>query len=331
MTQTRLCDLPWRSFSVRSAGPDRVEAAPCCQFDTYPLHMPDTGAQTMDNIGAYLAQMRNGLRRGRLSAPCQTCAYRPWGRLDQLAALIDGKADRNHMLDALRDMVADMPPAPPTDQMYRVAHTVQGDEFILSGLVSSFDLLTVAQDHGAPLTGPVLDWGCGSGRMQPTITRVWPELDYWGCDIDAQAIAWCRDHLSGQFFAVDPHPPLPPGLPQFPLVLGFSVLTHLTRAVQAQWFAALRQQITDDGIAVLTIHGPTAARRHGFQDDLTAHGILDDRPDPTMDGIAPPGYYRATFQTADWTARHVAPHFTIADHIPGGVLGFQDIIVLKPV
>ena len=53
--------------------------------------------------------------------------------------------------------------------------------------------------------GRVLDWGCGSGRVTAHWVALRPGPEVHGCDIDADAIAWCNDQLRpGAFTRIEP-------------------------------------------------------------------------------------------------------------------------------
>ena len=42
-----------------------------------------------------------------------------------------------------------------------------------------------------------LDFGCSSGRVVRALAAAWPEAEWHGCDPNADAIAWAREHLPG--------------------------------------------------------------------------------------------------------------------------------------
>jgi SAM-dependent methyltransferase len=86
------------------------------------------------------------------------------------------------------------PPVPPK----RLVTTIGGSDFRLVGeeFVSQFVSL-----GGLKPTDRVLDVGCGCGRMAVPLTRVLSSGSYEGFDIDARAIAWCRDEITPRFRA----------------------------------------------------------------------------------------------------------------------------------
>jgi hypothetical protein len=58
-------------------------------------------------------------------------------------------------------------------------------------------------------------------------------------------------------------------------------------------------------------------------------GIMDGHLDEHLEGIVPPGYYRMTFQTRNYTRQAWTQHFTMLDHIVRGLMGHQDLVVLR--
>ncbi len=83
------------------------------------------------------------------------------------------------------------PPLPPRPLMVRVAGTADPDWFLRAGR-AGYDAIAAA----VPLAeiASVLDFGCGCGR----VTRYWHDFPgaVAGSDLDARAIAWCRENLS---------------------------------------------------------------------------------------------------------------------------------------
>ena len=74
----------------------------------------------------------------------------------------------------------------------------------------------------------ILDWGCGCGRVIAQLIKLIPPQQLFGCDIDAEAIAWNRDNLHGPGFTrINPYPPTPYPDSYFDLIYGISVMTHL--------------------------------------------------------------------------------------------------------
>jgi SAM-dependent methyltransferase len=78
-----------------------------------------------------------------------------------------------------------------------------------------------------------------------------------GCDRNAAAIAWCRDHVDAEVAVNELAPPLhyPDGM--FGLVWSISVFTHLPKPLQEPWALELRRVLRPDGVLLVTTHGPS--------------------------------------------------------------------------
>jgi SAM-dependent methyltransferase len=102
----------------------------------------------------------------------------------------------------------------------------------------------------------VLDFGCGAGRTLRHFAADAERADFWGCDIDADSIAWLQTHLEPPFhvFRNSELPPLdmPDGF--FDLIWCVSVFTHLTDTWSA-WLIELRRVLAPGGLLVITYMG----------------------------------------------------------------------------
>jgi 2-polyprenyl-3-methyl-5-hydroxy-6-metoxy-1,4-benzoquinol methylase len=180
----------------------------------------------------------------------------------------------------------------------------------------------------------LLDWGCGCGRVTGLLLKYFEGAEVHGCDIDRQTIEWCAEHLpKGRFSTVTTSPPTEFPDDFFDVVVACSVLTHLSQDKQEEWLAELRRIIPPGGLAALSVSGQFLARAYPNRDfvvpDLETTGISDRTLDPTLKGIAPDGYYRATYQSKAHTQREFARYFKILDYIDYGMGNLQDLVVMR--
>jgi len=217
--------------------------------------------------------------------------------------------------------------------MHRVAHTESVSYFRASGFKSFFDFWGPTCKHaGSAGVKKMLDWGCGCGRLVEVFGHLVPNSELYGCDIDPEAIDWCRNRLNNiSFSAISPLPPTEYPDNLFDIVIGNSVLTHLTRDIQLLWLEELNRIIRKDGLLLATVHGEFAAL---FQFQTKAKSILetgihDGSIDNTLGDIAPNGYYRATFQSQEYTRREFGKYFEVLEYIEKGSLNFQDLVVMR--
>jgi len=78
--------------------------------------------------------------------------------------------------------------------------------------------------------------------------------------IDQEAIDWRNGALDAQHFqTIPPYPPTRFDDASFDVVIGCSVMTHLEQSTQLSWLKEISRIFTDDGIAILSVHGRFAA------------------------------------------------------------------------
>jgi len=224
-------------------------------------------------------------------------------------------------------------PIPNSVLMQRVSGNTSSKSFTTAGFQGAVDILSVLHRYqrlGRSFT--LLDWGCGSARMTAQISRLLPDsVEIHGCDIDADAIRWCRSAVPGVTFAVSAlEPPLPYAPESFDVVIATSVMTHLDRRRQDAWLTEIRRVLRDGGLFVASTHGEFAAAfSPGIPRQLRRRQIIDDLQDSALDGVAPAGYYRGVYQTQSYTTANWSRHFSVREQIPAGLLGFQDLVVLQ--
>jgi len=225
-------------------------------------------------------------------------------------------------------------PAPPEPLMWRVAHLASSRAFRLDGLRNLHDLLRATSRHRDPTeVETVLDFGMGCGRITAPLRRRRPDWRIEGCDVDGEAIEWCRRNLPEvRCRRIDRTPPAPLPSASFDLIWAFSVFTHLPRAEQLAWLVECARLLRRGGLLVATVHGEHAAELAGdaeIRAELDEHGISDGRLDDSLDGVLPAGAYRAVFQTERWTRRAWREPLDLLDYAVAGAGGFQDVVVLR--
>lgn len=224
-------------------------------------------------------------------------------------------------------------PAPDEALRLRVSGKRDAASFRQSGYSIAGQLLAAVRAHLPDATAPrLLDWGCGSGRATRYLRAFWPELTLTGCDIDAEAVAWCRANIAdARFDATPPYPPLPYADAAFDAVIGSSVMTHLTAPVQAQWLREIRRVLAPGGVFVTSVLGTLASA--GLPAPLRAvlarDGIMDEKRDEALDGVAPPDYYRSTYQSEAYTRSTWGRVLPVVAYRAGGLANFQDLVVMR--
>jgi SAM-dependent methyltransferase len=148
-------------------------------------------------------------------------------------------------------------PVPPAQLRVRIA-PAQGDLhlFLSSGALHADLIRGLLSDVGSDVAAaaPILDFGCGCGR----IARHWEGLDVelHGCDLNPRMVDWCRRNLPfGRFEVNGLEPPLPYGNDSFGLAYAFSVLTHLPEQLQHEWLQEFKRVLRPGGFLLISTQG----------------------------------------------------------------------------
>lgn len=227
-------------------------------------------------------------------------------------------------------------PVPPRDLWLGYGRTEE--EFVSSGRDDVARMATILRPLGFDLaapTRPVLDLGCGGGRMIRHLREAADHTEVWGLDISARHIGWLKTHLSPPFgFAVNttlPHLPFADG--HFGFIYCGSVFTHIDDLAES-WFLEIRRVLAPGGLFYCTLHDDHTRERllaepdHPLARSLRNHPYL--RRDETPPDILITGqtydsnvYYRERYLRA-----MLGPMFEIAALVPGAY-GYQTAWVLR--
>lgn len=240
----------------------------------------------------------------------------------------------------LREGISDLPPAV---MRFRVIGDCSIEEFFQGGERTREALEAAVREAGKPIETfrSGLDFGCGCGRVVRAFRRHASFLKLHATDVDAEAIAWCRQHLPlAEFRVNDGAPPLPYEDEQFDLIWAISVFTHLDEERQFAWLAELRRILRPGGILLATVYGrPSWESSSIFWRDQPAAVVqaIEKRGfhfanTGSDDSIFPdtfPDWYQMTWHTREYVEREWARHYNIRLYLPQGMLGDQDLIVAE--
>lgn len=141
-------------------------------------------------------------------------------------------------------------PFPPEDLRLHVGTRTSLANFLSQGLSSSKRVIEI---FGETPEGPILDWGCGSGRTLRWLYQhpVWRE-HYHGCDVDKDAVDWLQSVGISRVKVCGDSPPLPYDDGSFRGVFAFSVLTHIHPKHHRAWYKEFRRILAPNGLAYFT-------------------------------------------------------------------------------
>jgi SAM-dependent methyltransferase len=229
-------------------------------------------------------------------------------------------------------------PIPPEDLRERVVGFRQADAFIYGGyaLYRKIEKLLAAR-FGLRYAdmADILDWGCGCGRLLRHFqANASPGTRRAGCDIDAEAVAWCAANLPGiEVAAIAPDGPTPFADGRFDLVLGGSVFSHLNEDDQFRWLGELRRIAKPGGLVLVSIHGPGMIGFHSVEaapiERLAAEGFAFF-PNPSgLTAIVEAARYGAAFHTHDYVKQRWPAYFDVLEILPFFNNNLQDLVVLR--
>jgi SAM-dependent methyltransferase len=191
-----------------------------------------------------------GWKRRAADALARTHALRPAVSLYQTLLGLRGS------LGSRRYVPADGAPVPPAQLRVRIGPShADLETFVLSGQrhAALVRELLARQGETPEAAAPILDFGCGCGR----VARQWHEMDVGlhGCDVNPKMIDWCRRNLRGRFDTNALEPPLPYPDSSFGLVYAFSVFTHLPERLQHAWIDEMERVLRPGGFLLFSTLG----------------------------------------------------------------------------
>lgn len=163
---------------------------------------------------------------------------------------------------------------PPANLMRLSVSWADNDRFLERGASSFAKVREAFELAGAPMRGKILEWGCGCGRI---IRHALAHgLDAYGCDINEEAISWCKQNiLPDRFENCTVSPALPYPDQSFDFIYAGSVITHLSIDLQIYWIEELRRILKPSGHILLTFAGTYHFRNYYGRESVTIRAIND--------------------------------------------------------
>jgi SAM-dependent methyltransferase len=213
-------------------------------------------------------------------------------------------------------------------------------DFLISGFQVVHNILAILarQGLGSKSFNRILDFGCGCGRVIRFLAYERFEADLVGCDIDPEAISWCRDNIDFPTFIVSPfHPPLPFRNEHFDFIYSISIFTHLSEQDQFAWLAELERVIRPGGIVIITTQGKNKNYERLSDDvkrQLERDGIWYDEDNVYFEdnktyGFKFPKAFKLTYHTHSYIHRLWSKYFEILEISDRAVCHDQDAVVLR--
>lgn len=273
------------------------------------------------------------------------------------------------LLDQLAIAQTRTPHVPPLPLRRNVQGEAAPQAFLDLGHRSRRDIAAALESIGRHITDftQVLDFGCGCGRTLRWFDDVPASTQFFGTDVNPDAIAWCRQHLTFASFRVNQMlPPLDYPDNTFDFVYALSVFTHLTEEQQFLWMAELKRIMQPNGLILLTflgydphdtqsqtrlanetvrglhpalsalgkggpwseLGGPWGRLNRDALETLQRLGIVSLPYPPTLQLFFPDGYVD-TFHTKTYIEHHFGKHFHLISYLPKGMTNFLDVTIMQ--
>jgi SAM-dependent methyltransferase len=228
-------------------------------------------------------------------------------------------------------------PAPPLKLVLRT-HTGNAlDQYFVEG----YTLYRTIAQHveeiiGKPLDaiGRLIDFGCGPGRVARYLLDN-AHVELMGLDVDAECIAWCRDHLGAGKFELCPlRPPLALHDESVDGIWAINILLHLREADALSWLREWRRVCRSGSVIAITVASDLAMTRANISFEhyqrVSDLGYLELSRNPDLDEVIDDqDYYKNVFYSHDYLHRNwVTPGLELVRIIPGCIGNHHDLVFL---
>jgi SAM-dependent methyltransferase len=274
---------------------------------------------------AYLAangDVADAVLKGQLSSGWHHVLLKGY-REPRVALPSNVKADVD---DYWRGVLSAMPPPALRE---RVHGSVDEMNFHLVGLQVAEDIDAALARHAPDAASDlsVLDFGCGCGRVVGHVKQRHPRWALAGCDIDAEAIAWCRQRLRmfADFDTNGHWPPVALESAAFDVIYAISVFTHLAEDMQFAWLNELRRLAKPGGLLLLSVH-PIALAPQAHAPRAREEGFVYAVGEATK-GL--PDFYQTSMHSTAYIRDTWSRYFDIVEVMEKRVNNHQDLVVAR--
>jgi cyclopropane fatty-acyl-phospholipid synthase-like methyltransferase len=180
----------------------------------------------------------------------------------------------------------------------------------------------------------ILDFGCGVARTLISANSQIKKTNFFGTDVDREAIEWCKKNIKNvSFQSNDELPPLNYTDNKFDFIYSISVFSHLNEDYQFKWIKEIARILKPGGIFLISIHGNTCWKRapekikSKCSSDIVKYGFaFEDSAHPV--GLNK-SWYKTAFHTKNYIQKNYSKYFEILAHLEAGLGNYQDIVILK--
>jgi ubiquinone/menaquinone biosynthesis C-methylase UbiE len=182
----------------------------------------------------------------------------------------------------------------------------------------------------------ILDWGCGTGRVIQHLHQYLPYALLYGSDSNLAMIEWNSKNLSGiHFTAIQSMPPSIYPSKYFNLIIGISVLTHLSKKATEEWIIELHRIMQTDGLLIVSTHGRYFMQQlfASEKKQLQATGFFEKSFSVTKNMIGK--RKNTSYHTKGYIVEIIRQYFKIVTYYDGlehpEKMGGQDLWILQKI
>lgn len=233
------------------------------------------------------------------------------------------------------------PGLPAPTQHKNLRHTPDGlKAYLESGKRDHETMMRILAEAGFAVRPgqSILDFGCSTARILRWFKDDAAIAEFWGADIHAGDIAWCKTNLSPPFkFAtttMQPHLPFEDAT--FDMIYAGSLFTHIDDQADS-WFLELRRVLKPGGFVYVTIHDEHTVEVFAgrLKDSPTGRTLAADANYQTY--VKRPyamftvgrSIWSQVFYNREWLLRHLGDMFEVVSVTEEAYGTFQTAIVLR--
>jgi SAM-dependent methyltransferase len=150
--------------------------------------------------------------------------------------------------------LADLLPGVPDAKVQKLWTGGAGLAALTGGFTTYQSLRDLHVELAGPLEGPVLDFGCGWGRIIRYFSKDLPAENLWGSDTTESLLQFCRSALPAmRFDHNETWPPLAHDDGTVGFLYAYSVFSHFSEPLHRAWLDEFWRVLKPGGIAAVSI------------------------------------------------------------------------------
>ncbi|MBI3941269.1 MAG: class I SAM-dependent methyltransferase [Acidobacteria bacterium] len=194
-------------------------------------------------------------------------------------------------------------------------------EYLKVGVRSASTIFHFLRGNGYHLGSfeRILDFACGCGRTLNFMPPYVRGARLYGCDCEAELVAWCQRNLQVYECILNQTSPTPFPDAHFDLIYSFAFFTNLDEGAQEKWLKEWRRIVKDDGFILVSLRGPKAARCRGVS--IPRRGFVHINQGCGFN-------QQQSYQTREYVELEWTRWFKILDFQEQGLLNSHDLVLL---